>query len=254
MIPHPHTSEQTCPVKVFQTHHSTVSECGIITRMKNLFTPTTVTLLATVLLCELYTMRVFFYQRTVRVLVVRLQLHLEVLLGKSIAEIQKVFYPALMLKLFRLTHLKFVMVLVLFFLDWRCALIAIGILIVLFMLSVLLPYSDYAHLLAIREAVYSNRHEVSDEAYEFIQEEISRAIDKIGGPKPPPIGESPMPRVTSFFTWFYSCVFCYLAIVAGGAVIELIVKHKFSHKFSIFDVVLCLVAGTLVWYKGRKKR
>lgn len=197
---------------------------------ENLFTPTTVTLLATVLLCELYTMRVFFYQRTVRVLVVRLQLHLEVLLGKSIAEIQKVFYPALMLKLFRLTHLKFVMVLVLFFLDWRCALIAIGILIVLFMLSVLLPYSDYAHLLAIREAVYSNRHEVSDEAYEFIQEEISRAIDKIGGPKPPPIGESPMPRVTSFFTWFYSCVFCYLAIVAGGAVIELIVKHKFSQS------------------------
>lgn len=209
-----------------------------------MFTPITITLLIMVLICELITLRVFFYQRTVRILGIRL--------GMPVA-LRNIFYPSSMLTIFRLSHLKWIAVLGLFFIDWKCALIAICVLIVSFVVSAVLPYSDYANLLKIRAVIHSRKQELPEEVYDLIMGEIERGFEKTGGPIPPPVGVSPMPRVTSFFTWFFACGFILLLIIVGRSICRLVINHELAFPCSWDNIVLCLIGGTYIWFKSRKQ-
>ena len=83
-----------------------------------MFTKATIVLLFLFAVCEICTLIVFFYQRTVRKLALRLKLEQSVL---------SFCYPPWLLGMYWATFSKYVIVLTLLILDWRCGLIAIGI-------------------------------------------------------------------------------------------------------------------------------
>ena len=210
-----------------------------------MFTSITIILLSMVVICELITLRVFFYQRTVRILGIRFGIPIS---------FRNIFYPHSMLTMFRLSHLKWIVILVLFFIEWKCALIAIGITVAFFVTSIFLPYSDYANLLKIRDVIYSQKQELPVNVYDEIMKEINRGFEKTGGPIPPPVGVSPLPRVTSFVTWIFACGITLLLIIVGSAASRLIINHNLTFLCTRSDIVLSLIGGTCLWFMNKRQR
>ena len=138
-----------------------------------MFTKTTIVLLGLFLVCEVCTLIVFCYQRTVRKLAMRLQ----------IAQSKLVFcYPKWMLTMYKGTFLKFGIILALFIIEWRCALVSLGIFALFFFLSCVIIVPDGGNLIRIRREVKRcDRGTIGITTYQDLMTEIEKGIVATGG-------------------------------------------------------------------------
>ena len=150
-----------------------------------MFSTTTITLLVILSICELIILNTFLFQRTVRKLGTRL--------GLSILQ-RNIFYSTTMLLMYRMSVLRWPILIVLFCVDLKCALIGIGIMCAFFALSIFLPVRDRANLLRIRKIITRRRPTIHPEIYEAIMFEISLEIEQTGG-LPCSANESVLPEV-----------------------------------------------------------
>ncbi len=138
-----------------------------------MFTKTTIVLLGLFVACEVCTLIVFCYQRTVRKLAMRLQ----------IAQSKLVFcYPKWMLTMYKGTFLKFGIILALFIIEWRCALVSLGIFALFFFLSCVIIVPDGGNLIRIRREVKRcGRGTIGITTYQALMTEIEKGIVATGG-------------------------------------------------------------------------
>ena len=138
-----------------------------------MFTKTTIVLLGLFVACEVCTLIVFCYQRTVRKLAMRL----------NIAQSKLVFcYPKWMLTMYKGTFLKFGIILALFIIEWRCALVSLGIFALFFFLSCVIIVPDGGNLIRIRHEVKRcGRGTIGITTYQVLMTEIEKGIVATGG-------------------------------------------------------------------------
>lgn len=138
-----------------------------------MFTKTTIVLLGLFVACEVCTLIVFYYQRTVRKLAMRL----------NIAQSKLVFcYPKWMLTMYKGTFLKFGIILALFIIEWRCALVSLGIFALFFFLSCVIIVPDGGNLIRIRREVKRcGRGRIGITTYQALMTEIEKGIVATGG-------------------------------------------------------------------------
>ena len=106
--------------------------------MNNISTLGWVAIMAVILL-ELLTTIVFLYQRTLRKLACKLGIDQKILVF---------LYPKYMLLSYQITFLKWPLYIYLLFVNW---IVAVGIFISTFVLSMILPVADWRHLLTMRK-------------------------------------------------------------------------------------------------------
>ena len=138
-----------------------------------MFTKTTIVLLGLFVACEVCTLIVFYYQRTVRKLAMRL----------NIAQSKLVFcYPKWMLTMYKGTFLKFGIILALFIIEWRCALVSLGIFALFFFLSCVIIVPDGGNLIRIRREVKRcGSGTIGITTYQALMTEIEKGIVVTGG-------------------------------------------------------------------------
>ena len=116
------------------------------------------------IVCEIFTLITFFYQRTLRVLAMRLGIDQKALVF---------LYPKYMLVLYWISYLKWLCYAYLLFVNWIAALIIWG---VSFAVSVLYRASDLKNLLTIRQRLKDSFNDIPNEVYETILREIDSGL------------------------------------------------------------------------------
>ncbi len=138
-----------------------------------MFTKTTIVLLGLFAVCEVCTLIVFCYQRTVRKLALRLKLEQSAL---------SFCYPPWMMGMYWATFSKYVIAIALLILDWRCGLIAIGIFALFFLISIFISVPDGFNLIQIyKEVKRRGSRTIGVGVYQFLITEIEKGIVATGG-------------------------------------------------------------------------
>ena len=138
-----------------------------------MFTKTTITLLGLLVVCEVCTLIVFGYQRTVRKLAMRLKVPQSAL---------AFCYPRWMLAMYWGSFVKFGIIIALFVLDWRCGLVSLGVFALFFGLSIVIPVPDGRNLIWIRRKVKRcGSRAIGVGIYQFLMREIDQGIVATGG-------------------------------------------------------------------------
>lgn len=138
-----------------------------------MFTKTTFVLLGLFAACEVCTLVVFCYQRTVRKLALRLKL--------AQSDIY-ICYPPWMLTMYWATFSKYAIAVALLIIDWRCALVAVGLFALFFLVSVCISVPDGANLIRIyKEVKKKGNGALRAGDYQMLISEIEKGIVATGG-------------------------------------------------------------------------
>ena len=138
-----------------------------------MFTETTTILLGLFAACEVCTLIVFCYQRTVRKLSLRLRLAQSAL---------NVCYPPWMLVMHWATFSKYAIAAALLIIDWRCALVAAGVYVLSILISACITVPDGANLIKIYKEIKKRNSEALDAGfYQTLISEIEKGIIATGG-------------------------------------------------------------------------
>lgn len=127
-------------------------------------------LLVIVTICDFVLLKTFLYQRTVR----RLGNYFRLTIQE-----RNIFYPPTTLFLFRLSYIRWVVLLILFFTDLKCAFIAIAIMALFFSLSIIMPVDDKINLLKIRNVISKKKSLFPVELYDYLIKEIDKIISAL---------------------------------------------------------------------------
>lgn len=138
-----------------------------------MFTETTIILLGLFVACEICTLIVFCYQRTVRKLSLRLKLPQSSL---------NICYPSWMLAMYWATFSKYAIALALLIIDWRCALVAAGMFVLFFLISACISVPDGTNLIRIyKEVKKRGSGALRTGVYQALISEIEKGIVATGG-------------------------------------------------------------------------
>lgn len=185
--------------------------------------------IVTVILLELLTMLVFLYQRTLRKLAHKLGIDQRILVF---------LYPKYMLLAYQISFLKWPLYVYLLFVNW---VVAIGIFISTFVLSMILPIEDRRHLLAMRRLLkkcYADYHTRSSES---LEESIRSLLDS----------------ETPFYIENYETILKAIddGLVQTGYVLLNVQEYKFVNEFGMLSdeaLAILLVTEKHLFYDGHQ--